>query len=245
MKKHLTRITKSITARFKTEPLVATMAVLAAGLLAGCGSAEVTGGRTFAAAPPGKPTVVYVADFDLQAQDIKHEQGLLPQRSGSSGPVRRLLHKDPATRAQELVDLMSRSLIKDLCQAGFNAVRLRPGDRLPSEGWLLRGVFAEAQEGNRLRRAMIGFGAGQTDLQVITGMDNLSQGPPKPLYEIDTHADSGNAPGAAPTIVLGPYGAAARFVMAGKDLDKNVKQTAAKITDEIARRIEGTKQPAR
>jgi hypothetical protein len=76
---------------------------------------------------------------------------------------------------------------------------------------------------------------------VVTGIDNLSQGPPKPLYQIDTDANSGKTPGAAPTIVLGPYGAAARFVMAGKDLDKNVKQTASKIADEIVRRVEGVK----
>jgi hypothetical protein len=94
---------------------------------------------------------------------------------------------------------------------------------------------------NRLRRALIGFGAGQTDLQVVTGIDNLSQGSPKPIYAIDTHADSGKTPGAAPTIVLGPYGAAARFVMAGKDPDKNVKQTASKITAGIARRVQGAK----
>ena len=134
---------------------------------------------------------------------------------------------------------MSSSLIEELNQTGFNAVRLRPGAPLPSEGWLLRGVFTEVQEGNRLRRALIGFGTGQTDLQVVTGIDNLSQGPPKPLYEIDTHADSGKAPGAAPTIVLGPYGTAARYVMAGKDLDKNVKQTASKIAAEIASRVQG------
>lgn len=248
MKKYLAPIAESAAAHCKTECLVATVAVLGADLLAGCGTAEVTGGRDFAVAPAGKPTVVYVADFDLQAQDIEHEQGILLLQSDSPGPVRRLLpgaQKNPATRARELVDLMSRSLINELNQAGFTAVRLRPGAPLPSEGWLLRGVFTDVQEGNRLRRALIGFGAGQTDLQVVTAIDNLSQGPPKPLYKIDTHADSGKTPGAAPTIVLGPYGAAVRFVMAGKDLERNVKQTAAKITAEIARGFRERSKPAR
>jgi len=115
---------------------------------------------------------------------------------------------------------------------------LGPGMPLPSQGWLVRGVFTEVAEGNRLRRAMIGFGQGQTDIQLIARIDDLSQGAPKPLYEVATDATSGSSPGAAPTLVTGPYGAAARFVMAGSDLEKNVKQTAAKITEEISKHVQ-------
>ncbi len=85
---------------------------------------------------------------------------------------------------------------------------------------------------------MIGFGQGQTDVQVITAVDDLAKGQPKPLYEFATDASSGGAPGAAPTIVLGPYGAAARFVMAGQDLEKNVKQTAKEIAERLAARLQ-------
>ena len=51
-------------------------------------------------------------------------------------------------------------------------------------------------------------------------------------------ASSGDKPGAAPTLVLGPYGAAARFVLAGRDLDTNVKQTAAEIAARMAKRVQ-------
>ena len=114
---------------------------------------------------------------------------------------------------------------------------------MPAEGWLIRGVFTEVQEGNRLRRSMIGFGQGQTAyIQSITSINNLAKGPPEPLYEIATDASSSKAPGAAPTIVLGPMDAEGLFlVMAGKDLDKNVKQTASQITAEIAKRVAAAK----
>jgi hypothetical protein len=103
----------------------------------------------------------------------------------------------------------------------------------------VRGVFTEVNQGNQLNRAIIGFGMGKTDLQVLADINDLSQGAPKPFYELNTTADSGKAPGAGPTIVLGPAGAAARFVMAGQDLDRNVKQTASKIAEDI---IERTKR---
>jgi len=204
----------------------------------GCKTAQVTSERDLAAPTTAKPAIVYVTDFDIGI--VQHEDGMLSNRSGPVGRVGQRLQgssSDPAARAQQLVDLMANSLVKEFTKSGFQVRRLQPGESAPAKGWLVRGVFTEVQEGNRLRRAMVGFGQGQTDVQVITTVDDLSQGPPKPLYEVATDANSGHEPGAAPTLVLGPYGAAARFVMAGKDLDKNVKQTAAKIAEQLAKRI--------
>ena len=223
-------------------PLAQCLAVAVLGGL-GCQTAKVT--SEVASAPPasGKPVVVYVADFELGAQTVHHQEGVLSGRSGPVGRVGTRLSgssSDPAARARELVDLMANSLVKELTKAGFSATRLPHGAQPTAQGWLLRGVFTEVEEGNRLRRAMIGFGEGQTDLQVVATVHDLSHGPPTPLYELATDASSGSKPGAAPTLVLGPYGAAARFVLAGHDLEKNVKQTAA----EIAGRLAGRLQPA-
>ena len=220
--------------------------LLTAGLLAaitvlcgpGCKSARVTSERELTPMPAAKPVVVYVTDFEIGA--VQHEDGLLSGRSGPLGRIGQRLSgasSDPVARGREIVDLMADSLVKELSRSGFNVSRLPAGRAVPAGGWLVRGLFTEVQEGNRLRRAMIGFGSGQTDVQVITTVDDLSQGPPRPMYEVATDASSGNKPGAAPTLVLTPYGAAARFVMAGGDLDKNVKQTAASIAAQMTRRI--------
>lgn len=220
-------------------------ALLAGCLLSGCNTAKVTSQHDISPGPVQKPAIIYVADFELDAQEIQREDGLLSERPGPLGRVGDRLSgttRDPASRARQLVDLMSNSLVNDLAKAGFNAVRLRPGAPVPGEGWLLQGVFLEVQEGNRLRRAMIGFGQGETDLQIVAAVQNLSHGPPKPLYEVSTDATSGDKkPGAAPTLALNPYAAAARFVLAGHDLEKNVKQTASQIAAQLAQRIEQPK----
>jgi hypothetical protein len=98
----------------------------------------------------------------------------------------------------------------------------------------VRGVLTEVNEGNQLRRAAIGFGAGQTAVQVVVAVDNLADGAPRPFYEVDTAAASAAAPGAV--IVLKPYVAAARFVLVGRDVEQNVTQTARKIAAELATR---------
>jgi hypothetical protein len=71
---------------------------------------------------------------------------------------------------------------------------------------------------------------------------NLSDGPPNPLYQVQTDATSGNAPGSAAMIVLNPPAGAAsvvvRFVLPGNDLDKNVKKTAERIATQIEQQIQ-------
>jgi hypothetical protein len=216
--------------------------------LCGCGTAKVTGRREISAMPATKPATIYVSDFDLDAADIKSQRGLLQPLPKLPGPLGDFLPplpgaaKDPQKLARKLVDEMSTSLVNDLNKAGLNARRLGRSDPIPASGWLVRGVFTDVNQGNQLTRAMIGLGTGKTDLHVLVDINDLGQGAPRPFYELNTKADSGRAPGAAPTIVLGPAGAAARFVIAGKDLDRNVKQTASKIAGEVVQRTRRTSE---
>lgn len=221
----------------------------AATALSGCGTAKVVSQHATPAAPTTKPAIIYVADFELDAKRIKGKSGLLPAPPKPPGPLGALplpplpgASKEPQTRAGELVDTMSASIVRGLSKAGLNARRLSAKEKLPNDGWLVRGVFTAVNQGDQLQRAALGFGAGKTDLQVLVDVADLSQGCPRNFYELTTTADSGKAPGAGPMIVLCPAGAAARFVLAGQDLDRNVKQTASKIADEVTKRVERKSQ---
>jgi hypothetical protein len=215
----------------------------------GCGTAKVSERREVGPAPGAAPTVIYVADFDLETQHLKTETRVLPSPPLPSppplpGPLGSVLPsppgaapKDPDVRAREIVTLMSKSLVDDLTKAGFTACRLTATEPRLASGWLVRGVFTEVDEGSRMRRAVIGFGAGQTQMQILVAIDDLAGGAPKPFYEADVAADSGRAPGAAPMIVLHPAAAAARFALSGGDLDRSVKQAAEKIAADVAVRV--------
>lgn len=218
-----------------------------AAALSGCGTATVTSSRAVGIQPKAKPAIIYVADFDLDVAVVKSDPGALSKLPKMPGPLGNIsmplpgATKDPQKLARNLVNSMSAALVKDLNKAGVTSSRLMYTNALPTEGWLVRGMFMEVNQGNQLRRAMIGCGVGKTELEVVVVFNDLTQGPPKPFYEVKTAADSGKTPGAAPMIVLGPAGAAARFVLAGKDLDKNLKQTASRIVAEI---LQHTKQPS-
>jgi Domain of unknown function (DUF4410) len=206
-------------------------------ILSACRTAQISDRRELSAQPTAKPAVIYVTDFELDAQNIESEPGLLPESGGllpRPGILSRLTGRSesPADRARELVDRMSNSLVKDLNDADISARRFTPGEPFPPTGWVVRGVFTEVQEGNRLRRAVIGFGVGKTELQVLVYLDDLADGVPRPFAEFDTSVDSGDKPGGA------KYAAGVKYALGRFDLDKNVEQTASAIAADINQRIQ-------
>jgi hypothetical protein len=235
---------RHLQATLKAVPALLLLGVVAAG----CASARVSATHQIGTPSAAQPAIAYVADFELDARTVRPERGILrlpPPLPTFEGPLPKFpgTAKDPAARADEVVSLMSRSIVKELEAAGMQARRLGKGESVPTAGWLVRGVFTSVQEGNRLQRAIIGFGAGHTDLQVIVAIDDLAGGRPKPLYAVETKADSGKLPGAI--IMPNPAVAAARFVIASGDFDRNVRQSATRIARQTAQYVAQTKTAAR
>jgi Domain of unknown function (DUF4410) len=180
-------------------------------------------------------TVIYVSDFELDAQNFQADEGRtkIVQRPGLIEGPRQRAH-DPATQAKKMVDLMSASIVSDLKKAGYKAERLPGADTQPATGVWVHGVFTELDEGNRIHRAVIGFGSGEAKMQLYVTMNDLSR-PGQPLYSTTESGDSGKKPGAA--ITLNPYAAAAKFVMEKNAPEKAVKKTASEISKDIIQHL--------
>jgi hypothetical protein len=212
--------------------------------LSACSDIRVEDERELHAMPPAAPKVVYVKDFDLQPGTFQAESGILPISPISAGGfISRILGVpvESGERERELLRLMTSALVDDLTNVGLNARVLHYGELLPSEGWLVRGAFVQIDEGNRLKRALIGFGSGATRLRVIVWVSDLGHGPSGPFCALDTSTHSSRKPGAA--LSFDPYVGAARFVLDGLDLDTNVTQIAAQIANDIAERSRTGKPP--
>jgi hypothetical protein len=188
------------------------------------------------ALPPRVPGAIYVADFALDAERYTGAQGLrgaLPDRLGQRGPG--LLARDsPAEKAHRIVETMAESLVRHLADKGLTAQRLRdPAGSLPREGWLVQGVFTEVDEGNRMQRALIGFGKGATSMDCQVWISDLAGPDPRaPFALFGTATDPSKIPGAV--VTRNPYVAAARFVVAKHATERDVATTARQIGDEIA-----------
>lgn len=182
-----------------------------------------------------KDMTVYVRDFELDAQNVQVDKGPGGQvRPGIIERPRKREQQDPEAQAKKLVDTMSKSLIADLHKAGYKAERLSANDPAPSSGALLAGVFTEVDEGNRMHRALIGFGSGSVKMDLYVTLADLAT-PQKPLYNLAQEDTSGKKPGAA--ITLNPYVAAVKFAMEKNAPEKTVKKTASQISEEVVNHL--------
>lgn len=193
-------------------------------------------------APARPPQTVYVQDFDLDHENVQADEGLRG-RVGVLQRVPRLRPQaSPAERARALVHLLAVSLVDDLTAAGMAAQRLAPGTPLPRDGWLVHGTFVEVDEGSRLRRAVIGFGSGGTQMEVMVAINDLATNPDAPFVIFGTVTDPSKLPGAV--VTLNPYIAAAKFVLEKNASDRDVKHTSKEIASELRKYKEKLEEQA-
>lgn len=209
------------------------------------GAVEIRNEQIKSIWPMARPTMIYVSDFALDVAHFEADQGIggeLPGRlQGRLGQLlpHPMAKSEPEQQVEKIVAEMSRSLINGLKDKGFAAQRLSNigSAPLPQGGWLLQGVFTEVDEGNRLKRATIGFGQGATQMEVQVSIHDLtSANPREPFIVFGTVKDPKKIPGAI--ITINPYVAAAKFVLEKNATEKDIQKTAEQIVDEILRNLE-------
>jgi Domain of unknown function (DUF4410) len=187
------------------------------------------------ATAPAAQRPVYVRDFLFDAQNLKPDQGIL---GGRGGPVGRLLQnlkpsEDPAAKARQFVELLSNTIVSGLNNAGIFASRLEPGAFTPSAGLLVGGEFLEVDEGNRMRRAMVGFGAGSEEVKVQVEVYDLTKDPNSPFLVYGAGEEGRKTPGAV--VFKNPYAAAARYVLSRKATEKDVVKLGNQIAADLVK----------
>jgi hypothetical protein len=190
------------------------------------GGARVTG-ESSVAAPRTAPKRVYVQDFKLDVAATQESHEVIPRPR----VLREVLAGDPATQAQKIVDQMAASLVRDLQAGGVAAERLDAGAPLPAEGWLVRGVFTEAASGEAPRRAIIGFGAGASEMEVQVGISDLTANPEQSFALFGTITDPSRLPGGV--VTRNPYVVAAKFALEKGAPQRDIEHTAQLIADEL------------
>ena len=185
--------------------------------------------------------MVYVTDFDLEFPQGSQATNTSMMRQGPLSRLReRLQGGDPVTKAHAAIGMMATSITEDLNGDGVPAKRLYPGEPRPTTGWLVRGVVTQLDEGNQLRRAMVGFGAGESELALWVGVTDLARNPDTPFYSLEASDGSGKMPGAI--VKLNPYVAAAKFVMSRHATERDVQSTASAIAKSIASEVKQLQQ---
>jgi Domain of unknown function (DUF4410) len=136
----------------------------------------------------------------------------------------------PTEQADKLVNIMAESLVTALEKAGYKVKRLRMGQALPAEGLHIRGVFAEPDEQNRVRRLLVGTDPMTPKMLLYVGVNNLSR-PQQPLYELANPPSNDGKHG--PVITVTSYSPAVRFEMDRNAADDDFKKIASEIVADL------------
>lgn len=206
------------------------------------GGVSIKDERQTGAQPTRPPRAVYVQDFLLDHETIETDEGVRGRVRPLQRAPRGRTHGDPAQEARKLVTFMSEALVKHLGEAGFPAQRIQSGATLPKDGWLIRGAFTEVDEGNRMKRAVIGFGSGATSMEAQVSASDLAGNPEAPFIIFGTIKDPGKMPGAV--VTMNPFVAGAKFVMEKNASEKDVDRTAQEIVQEMLKYKDKFKEEA-
>ncbi len=187
-------------------------------VLCGCASVTVKEEK-WAPGRLGAPPAVLVADYDLP------ESALRVDREGA----------ELAGFKSEFSSEFSGMLIKRLSERVAPARRLAPGT-LPAKGdWVIEGEFTRVNQGSRLLRSLIGWGAGGTKIETRTRVYlQTARDRRRLLGEIETTGGSNAEPGALGLPV--PVTAGVRLVLSASltGLSPDMRRTARMISAAVA-----------
>lgn len=187
--------------------------------------------------PLPRPYEVLVYGFTINPNTIQLDSGMkarLEAMSGSSDP-----QAERQQLAYEVTSAISETLVDAINRMGLIAVPAGPGT-LPRPGdVLIQGQIVRVNAGNATRRAIVGFGAGKSE--VFANVQVLRAEPggyARPLQTYDANANSGRTPG----LGLGVASAAAGHVamaVAGSVAGTVARQRSglAKDAEDLAKKV--------
>jgi Domain of unknown function (DUF4410) len=128
--------------------------------------------------------------------------------------------------AQNTALAMANAMVQELQTLGFTASTVARGAQISGQNILIvDGEFTDINEGNRLRRMVIGLGVGASTLDTKVQVYQMANGTTQQIMDFTTHADTGEMSGAA---IMGAPGAAAGGTAAAVSLGVNLAAGAGK-----------------
>jgi len=126
---------------------------------------------------------------------------------------------DPQKLANHIVELMSTKLLIALQKAGYPAARMRGGDARPDSGVQIRGLFAEVDNENHWRRAIIRTATDSGKIQALVAVANLAKPDQNAVTKSRTCLEMKTSPEAV--ITLSPYVPLTKYELS-KDANEEV-----------------------
>ena len=173
-----------------------------------------------------KPVPILISDFELFSVPPPPKSPSTPalKRQKTKTPLPYQDVEPPSVQAQRLMDFFAATLVETLQNGGYNVRRMRGQN--PPQGALLRGVFAEPDAENRIRRALLGGTSVNSKFLLYVGIFNLAR-PDQPLYQLAAEQPGGGQFG--PVIMLNNYIPLAKYELDKNPTEEDVRKICAQI----------------
>jgi Domain of unknown function (DUF4410) len=191
------------------------LSLLVALMVGGCAPASVSPRTTGAPVNTSRPAQIVVYQFAVSPSEVTQNQSVFQRAYRALSMNAEQQQQSQLEIGHETAKDLSDALVEKLTALGFNAEQLPRGTPAPDGALVIDGKFLNVDEGNRLRRLVIGFGAGASKLDTDVNVYQVSNGAPRQLLDFTTHAESGKMPGAAVTMGAGAAAQGGATVAAG------------------------------
>jgi hypothetical protein len=216
------------------------MAALALPISLACASASVTPAQRYAGDERlPRPPVLLVYDFAVSPSDVV-EDTLGPEFAAPRSPMSK-----EEEFARKVAASLSEQLVAKLEKRGIEATRATDGTIPLVDAMVLKGEFLTIDKGSRIKRMVIGFGAGSSELQVRVQAYQATEYGLRRIAQAEGEATGSKAPGMAVPVGAGAaMGSAATsaVISGGMNVVKEVRggmgADAGRLANEIAKRAE-------
>jgi hypothetical protein len=183
-----------------------------------------------------------VHEFVVSSAELTKNRRVLSRAHRAATSKQEQLQRNEMQIAHAAAKVLADDLVKELKPLGFKVRVLPRGTAVPESALIIDGQFLDVDKGSRVRRLVIGFGAGASELDTEVEVSQAAGGERDQLLSFKTHADSGKMPGAAVTMgagvaVAGGLTAATMLTSGGMAGMKSYLSTIDSLADSTSKQI--------
>ena len=164
----------------------------------GCASTQITQREAYRGRRLPPPDRILVYDFAVAAADLPDFSAARDRVSAPAQPRT----SEEIAKGRQLGSLVGDRLVADIREMGLPAVRAKPRAETRTGDLALVGYFESIDEGDRLKRLVIGFGTGTAELTTrVEGYRRADSGM-QPLGSGELEAGGNQMPGVVIPIIV-------------------------------------------
>jgi uncharacterized spore protein YtfJ len=163
--------------------------------LSGCGRTSVESVDVKAGGLP-RPQLIVVHDFAVSASAVALDSAI-------GARALEAVKGEPEVQAhlrigEEVAKVLTENLVKEIGKLGIPTVTAAGATPVTGRGLQIEGQFLTVDQGNRLRRAVIGFGAGASEVRTMVQVFEATSEGRRLVEDFYTTAKSSRKPGFGP-----------------------------------------------